>query len=537
MRFDADSAFALLRQLREPVICIDRHGIIIFANEAALSLMGTDAVRAGASISGVLAGDWPSLTDPQGPDRLTVSLSTTDGCVETEIGLTRWQQKGETLIGLTLRPQKNDALASQAHLALAEARLAHNRLRDIIDMLPQAVCVFDAQDRYVLWNRKYAETYPEIADLLEPGVAFADILRASISSGDMRESVEDSEKWLAQRLAKHALMGSQEEQQLRDGCWLRHDDRRLADGGAIGMRIDITELKRKEASFRMLFEDNPVPMLIFEPQTLRIRAVNAAAIALYGFSREEFLSKSAPDLHLDNEAVTAQTTFGAVEHSYNGRMVWCHKTAAGQDLHVLIFIRSVIHEQGHGLLTVVADVTDRVQAEAQVHHLAHHDALTGLANRFSFQKELERSVSHRAPGRDVVLYCLDLDEFKPINDTFGHGGGDQVLRLVAARLRESVREGDFVARLGGDEFAILTEAGSTDRNVVASRLIDAFRAPFEIGDQSVRVGISLGFAVAPRDAKTADSLLVAADTALYAAKRAGRNTWRAHKRRLLAKVI
>jgi PAS domain-containing protein len=118
---------------------------------------------------------------------------------------------------------------------------SYQRLKFIIEMLPQAICVFDAEDRYVLWNEQYAELYSEIAGHLRQGISFEEILEISLASGDMPEVVSDKRQWLKQRMEKFHRPTSQEEQQLRDGRWLRHDDRRPPDGGAIGVRVDITE--------------------------------------------------------------------------------------------------------------------------------------------------------------------------------------------------------------------------------------------------------------------------------------------------------
>jgi diguanylate cyclase (GGDEF)-like protein/PAS domain S-box-containing protein len=178
------------------------------------------------------------------------------------------------------------------------------------------------------------------------------------------------------------------------------------------------------------------------------------------------------------------------------------------------------------LVRVTGLVLARERDAAALRHAASHDALTGLANRSRFFEHLERSLGDASTGPLVGVLYIDLDEFKPVNDRLGHGAGDRVLVEVARRLRDVTREGDLVARLGGDEFAVLC-SGLPDLAVVravAERLSDAMREPITVGAESVRVGASVGIAVAPPGTCSIDELVDAADGALYAAKRDARGT-------------
>ena len=183
-----------------------------------------------------------------------------------------------------------------AALSEREAQTAHVRLREAIDMLPEAIVFMDRENRLVLWNRKYAELYHEIADILAPGVSYEHILRVSLARRPPEE-IADSEKWIAFRLAQHADPQGPHEQKFQDGRWVRYEERRTSDGGSIGVRIDITDLKKREESFRLLFDANPVPMWLYDPATLRFLAVNAAAIAHYGYSGQRFLEMRVVDVH------------------------------------------------------------------------------------------------------------------------------------------------------------------------------------------------------------------------------------------------
>ena len=174
---------------------------------------------------------------------------------------------------------------------------------------------------------------------------------------------------------------------------------------------------------------------------------------------------------------------------------------------------------------VIADVTEQVMAQERLQHLAHTDSLTGLANRFTLHGALRAAIAQQ---RLVALLALDLDHFKLVNDTHGHAAGDQLLQHVAARLLACRRPADLVARLGGDEFAVLVLADSdeaVDVDALCQRLIDVLEEPVDIGGRATRASASIGVARPSRagDAVvSADDLLVHADIALYAAKKAGR---------------
>jgi diguanylate cyclase (GGDEF)-like protein len=185
---------------------------------------------------------------------------------------------------------------------------------------------------------------------------------------------------------------------------------------------------------------------------------------------------------------------------------------------------------------------DLYHAERDNRWLAHHDLLTGLPNRVMKLKRFDELLRQRpslfnSEPSPFTVFCLDLDGFKEINDKFGHAMGDAVLVAVAGRLRDSVREVDFLCRLGGDEFVILLPAIShAETATLARRIIERISKPFEVGETSVHVGISIGSAVTPDDGATADELLRSADRAKYEAKRRGKGVFVAHGTRMAENV-
>jgi diguanylate cyclase (GGDEF)-like protein/PAS domain S-box-containing protein len=181
-----------------------------------------------------------------------------------------------------------------------------------------------------------------------------------------------------------------------------------------------------------------------------------------------------------------------------------------------------------GSVTTHEDITERRRAEAQVAHMATHDALTDLPNRMMLRDTLEQAISRVRRGELVALHYIDLDHFKAVNDTLGHQVGDDLLKQVADRLRACVRETDTVARLGGDEFAVIQTAlaEANDAALLAQRLRDSVGAPYSVDGHHVVVDISVGIAMSPDDGVTVEELLKSADLAAYAAKASGRGTFR-----------
>lgn len=201
----------------------------------------------------------------------------------------------------------------------------------------------------------------------------------------------------------------------------------------------------------------------------------------------------------------------------------------GQNRYCRISARPILFDGKHsGFRGTASDITDEVAAHARIQHLSLHDALTGLANRNKLARHLEQALLRGSDSPPLTLLLLDLDNFKPINDALGHAAGDAVLLEVAARLRDTTREGDLVARLGGDEF-VLVLSGLDNHSEVdrfCARLIDLLQQPIVFEEQQLHIGASLGIAQSRVQGFDAGELIRCADIALYQAKAEGKHTWR-----------
>jgi diguanylate cyclase (GGDEF)-like protein len=182
----------------------------------------------------------------------------------------------------------------------------------------------------------------------------------------------------------------------------------------------------------------------------------------------------------------------------------------------------------HGWVMTLEDISARRAAERKIAYLAHHDLLTGLANRALFRDQLRHAVTTTPAAKCFAMLCLDLDRFKAVNDSFGHPVGDALLLAVADRLRAAVRGGDTVARLGGDEFVILqlNVSDPSETIALARRIVAEIDKPFMIEGHLLSIGVSIGIAMASGERRNPEQLLKCADQALYHSKQAGRGTWR-----------
>ncbi len=337
---------------------------------------------------------------------------------------------------------------------------------------------------------------------------------------------------------------------LQSGDPVRIDFRTVGNGGArcleaharaygspageqriVGILQDVTQRRRDEERLRqssVVFHTTAEAIVITDAQR-RIIAVNAAYTRITGHDEAEVLGLD-PDIALDTGH---GEDFYAALAAPSGTGYWqgevrCRR-ASGDSFPAWESISAVRNDTGTVTHFVAAfsDFSAIHQAEEKLNHLAHHDALTGLPNRLLFDDRFERAIeqARRAQQRCILLF-LDLDSFKGVNDTLGHGVGDELLRAVSLRLRETLRRSDTLARLGGDEFVVLTgSAHPEDASHLAIKLLNALRDPFDLGDEQIRITGSIGIAVFPDHGADRTVLMRAADIAMYSAKSQGRNRY------------
>ena len=300
-------------------------------------------------------------------------------------------------------------------------------------------------------------------------------------------------------------------------------------------------LRVSERRYRALFERNLAGVYRSTIEG-RLLDCNEAFARIFGYaSREEVLRQAAWDFFVkpeDREAALAKL----VERQSLTNYEICLKRKDGS--HVWVLQNENLVEDSDGRLSVIEgtaiDISERKRAEEQVKHLAFHDPLTNLPNRLLFNDRLTLAVAqaHRHNQRLAVLF-LDLDRFKVINDSLGHSVGDELLRQVAERIQEYVREGDTVARLGGDEFTLLVPGISAEEDAakIARKICEAIHDPFWIDGRELFVTTSVGVAVYPSDGHDGESLVRNADSAMYRAKDQGRDNYQLYTPAMNAKAV
>lgn len=270
----------------------------------------------------------------------------------------------------------------------------------------------------------------------------------------------------------------------------------------------------------------------------RIRSVNPAFSAITGYSERQISDKYLIHLAYSRQQ---RDLFNSIElqllrHKHWAGEIWIRNKARKAIL-VWLEINQVIDVKGETshFVAVFTDITERKKAEEDLRFLASFDTLTGLPNRTLFQDRLNHAISQAHRSNNIVaLLFLDLDRFKHINDSMGHHIGDLLLKAVAHRLQNAVREGDTVARLGGDEFTIILEgvAKTKAATLISEKVLKAFQAPFLLDDKSLTISTSIGISLYPNDAEDVDSLIKFADTAMYHAKALGRNNFQFYTNKL-----
>lgn len=316
--------------------------------------------------------------------------------------------------------------------------------------------------------------------------------------------------------------------------------------GFVGHAIDITaqklaeealvknesEIATQSARFEALLDaQSRADIGLFVIEEGRVVFTNEAMCRLFGYTMKEiqalpsYLELAHP---IDRERVAQNHQRRLKGEQFTNRYDIAIITKSGERREAEITASPISTGGKPGVLVVMVDNTERKRVEARVQYLALHDSLTGLANRVLFFDRLNGAIAaaRRKEGAFALLY-LDLDDFKPINDTFGHEAGDLALRSVAERLRDCVRESDTVARLGGDEFILLVndtvdEAAAV---TVAEKAIAALTRPLPIDGCRHSIGASIGIVLYPRHGEDADSLMRRADAAMYDAKRLGKNRY------------
>jgi diguanylate cyclase (GGDEF)-like protein/PAS domain S-box-containing protein len=400
---------------------------------------------------------------------------------------------------------------------------------DIVEGLPCVFYVIDQSGRLLLWNHPLEEALEMSSEELptvEVQYFFDEAERPAIVQRIMDAFERGESSHEAEMVGKHG----------RRATYLFHCARTSLGSLPVifGTGLDISARKRSEQSLRIRDRAinasvNAIVITCCEGTENKIEYVNPAFERMTGYRLAQIKGRDPRFMRIEgcdegehqriHEAVQRRESVHAVLRNArkNGEVFW-------NDLH----IDPVVNADGEvtHFVAVMNDITEARHYERRLHHLAHHDPLTGLANRTLLQERLKQAIALAQRKRTVgALAFLDLDNFKHINDSLGHDVGDAVLVEIAARLRANMREEDTVARVGGDEFVLVINDQSSPERVadLIERIRRGINTPVETGGREVTTGASIGVSLFPRDGKSVDKVMRAADAAMYHAKSMGKN--------------
>lgn len=443
-----------------------------------------------------------------------------------------------------LNAARAQIIESDKSRALAEAELKRQcdltsqnvRFNAAVENMSQGLSMWDAQKRLIVCNKRYAEIYRLGEEETKPGADLEKILAARTAHGTGREDRENKIGAWAAEIAQRT--GFQATAKLTDGRYVTVTHSRMSDGGWVSTHEDVTARRREEEELdetkkflNSIIENIPVAVTVKDAKTRKFVLVNRRFEAMLGLPREEllghdvfdFYSRDAATLIDKSDSELLQPGVGVISAEFEidmPRRGNCVLTTSR------IVVRDTRGEPKY-LVVVIDDITERKKSEQRIAFMAHHDTLTGLANRAAAIQQIEEAgARHHRSGESFTVLLLDLDRFKNVNDTLGHGAGDELLKETASRLKSALEETDVLARLGGDEFAIIQRGKSEPREAaiaLADRLIGLISEPYSIEGHEINIGTSIGIAVASGHGTDPESLLKMADMALYKAKSAGRN--------------
>ncbi len=405
-----------------------------------------------------------------------------------------------------------------------------------LDNTAHGLVMVDSEMRLTVCNKRYAEIYGLTAEQTKPGTPLRTILEARLVNGngplDPHDFIERRLEEASRTVPFHTV------NRLRDGRIIAVTHQPIPGKGAVAIHQDVTAEKRIEASLiakseelvraNMRFDaalNNMSQGLCMFDASLRIVVANNRFSQIYGLTPDQV--KPGTTLRQILEFRMARGDYAGLSPEEFLRKGF-YESAELQTLangRVVSVLRHWLPDGG--ILTTHEDITDRRQSEAKIAFMAHHDLLTGLANRSYFMEKVDEAGARlRRRSEPFAVFMLDLDRFKDVNDSLGHPAGDALLKEMAQRLKSALRETEVLARLGGDEFAILQSGEENQRDeaiALAARIIDIVATPFDLDGRKVGVGTSIGIALAPQDGIEPDELLKKADLALYRTKSEGRN--------------
>lgn len=444
---------------------------------------------------------------------------------------------GQQLAMALGRARLLESMEKEIQLRTQELLRSESLLRSVIDDLPVGVLVADCDAKVILSNRESGRIW----NSSEPLQSVDPIL----FQGEWAETgqrIKDADWPLFQALRQGKTLRNQVlDIRAFDGAEktivataVPFDDRRSNPQGAIAILQDITEQRKRDLEMRMLTRAvdvsvNAVVITDNKQPDQPIIYVNPAFVELTGYSHDEVIGRNCRFLQGQYQDQPELANIRRVlDDKQHGSAVLLNCRKDGSQFWNELSIAPVSNDRNEltHYVGILHDITEAKRYREELEHQANHDSLTGLANRNLLRDRLQLAIAFASHSQQTfTVVFIDLDRFKIINDSLGHGVGDQLLKLIAERLHQCTRDIDTVARLGGDEFVIVSGGSCTPGELISGleQLKGSIAEPLVLGGQEVVISASIGFCCYPEDGQDVDTLLRNADTAMYRAKQQGRN--------------
>jgi diguanylate cyclase (GGDEF)-like protein/PAS domain S-box-containing protein len=530
-----DAAYPLVQQSPDLMVAIDAHDCYRHVSAAVEEILGyrpeemvgrrmtdfllsEDALKVSAALASLRAGG-PMVRDLESrwvtKDGRVIYLASSARCAVAD-----------KMVYATSRD------VTERHQIRAELERSKNQLATLVESISDAFFAVDHDFRITFINRRAAEFADSTPEQLL-GVLLWDV--PCMWNYGIRSHYE--------RVLRTGQSATLEFFSKISGSWVEVRIYPYADGLSVFYH-DITArhvaeaaVRDSERRLREIIEMTPAGYLLADARGT-ISEANAAFCRMAGYEPAELVGRGITELLPDFALDVRPAASGDAERVDGIESAILHK--AGHLVHVLLNATLARDAAGRpaSFTAFVTDISERKQSEARLQQMATHDDLTGLPNRALVNAHLEHMLDASGGALPIAVLFIDLDQFKAVNDSMGHVAGDVLLCGVASRLRNVMRPTDIVARLGGDEFVAAAQCsrGKPSAERIAGKLIDALQEPFHIGTEQVFVTASIGISMYPFDAATKEALFQNADTAMYNAKAAGRNTYRFFEAEMMLQV-